>query len=122
MRCQQANAIPVSADYSEGQCAAGLVGDVCAVESVDSAQANLAGAECISVPEVGTKLAEGLAASGLLLAVPCQDGGLEDTSLVAHLLVQWDVTCFDACHDVRAGDADQISRFLGGEYRVRCRF
>src|SRR5437773_1745754 len=74
------------------------------------------------VVEVGAELAQGLAASGLLLAVPGQDGGLEDTSLIAQLLVQWDVAGFDAGHDVGAGDTDQVSRVLGAQNRVCRRF
>ena len=63
--------------------------------------------------EVGAELAQGLAAAGLLLAVPGQDGRLEDPSLVAGLLVQRDVPGFDAGHDVGSGDADEVGRVLG---------
>ena len=54
--------------------------------------------------------------------MPVQDGGLEDPSLVTHLLVQGDLTGCDAGHDVRAGDTDQVSRVLCAENRIRCRF
>lgn len=64
----------------------------------------------------------GLAAPGLLLVMPCQDGALENPSPVAHLPVQGDVAGFDPGHDVGAGDADQVCRSLSGENRVHCRF
>src|SRR5439155_26782728 len=70
--------------------------------------------------EVGAELAEGLAAAGLLAAVPRLDGRFQDASLVADLLVQRDVAGLDAGHDVGTGDADQVGGFLGAQDRVGC--
>ena len=52
--------------------------------------------------KVCTKLTQRLATPVLFQSVPGQNGGLEDAPLVAYLLVQRDVTRFNAGHDVRA--------------------
>lgn len=71
--------------------------------------------------EVGAELTQRPTAARLLAAVPGLHGRLQDASLVAHLLMQRDVAGFDAGHDVRTGNADQVSGLLGAQDRVgRC--
>lgn len=68
--------------------------------------------------EIRTELTEGTAPMCLFAALPSEHGRLQDASLIADLLVQGDVTGFDARHDVRTGYADQVGRFLGAEHGV----
>ena len=71
------------------------------------------------VVEFGAELADCTPAPSLFATMPSLDGGLENTPLIAHLLMQRDVAGFDPRHDAGPRHADQIGRLLRAEHGVR---
>jgi hypothetical protein len=71
--------------------------------------------------QVRAELSKRAAAACLFTAVPSEHGGFQHAALVADLLVQGDVSRFNARHDVRARHPDQVCRLLGAEDRVCAR-